>query len=120
MNFQVRSDTTGIQHFDTFDDAYKTWKSDKTIWKISCDGKDGKSHRFVPKLKKDKWSELNEIFMSISEEYRKASDDTLFWIDQPLEPNNLLSRVVDAEDKFFPIVGIYSDNKFKKMFSIKK
>src|SRR5947209_2863592 len=111
MQVQTRNDIGEIKRFNAMQEAYTAWKQDSTIWKISFIDKDDKPHRFRPKYNKerDKWSESSEAKLELlSEAYRNASKEQLFWVDQPLA---LYGDLTDM------IVTIYSDEEFRRMFN---
>lgn len=47
MDFQVRSEETGIRYFPTLKQAYEDAHTDTTVWKISFDTKNGERVRLV-------------------------------------------------------------------------
>ena len=106
MSFQTRSDINGITHHNTLAHAYNAWLADKTIWKISYEDENGERHRMRPKYKKEMWSyESENEFVQFSKAYQKASDNELFWVDQP----------TFANEKGFVNKAIYTAEEFKEI-----
>jgi hypothetical protein len=96
MSYQTRSDTFGCFYFDSLEDAYKAWKQDQTIWKISFKDESGVDHR---------WIHLNGM-----------------WHDQPLDIDFLekkLASGIPHEDIDFPIKESLNDNDFRMKYKIK-
>ena len=74
----------GYEFFETVSEAYHKTNT-KYIDKISFTDAEG-MHRFIPKQKKDLWNPKSEAKMKqLSDAYRVASLDEIFWIDQPMD-----------------------------------
>lgn len=61
--YQIRSESTGLRHFDTFDAAWIAAQSDATVWKISFDIGGGERVRLL----------------------REIHDDEEVWVNRPME-----------------------------------
>lgn len=97
--FQTRSDDhrskfSSIFHFDSLKEAIKASDEDSSIWKISWgeyiekDGhKEWMQSRWRPKMKGDVWENGDQTLRQISDEYRNASNDTIFWVLQDVTPD---------------------------------
>jgi hypothetical protein len=84
MEFQTRSESTGLRFFTSLEEAWKHYESDPTVWKISFD-----SERWVTKTINEKWNPVSEEKLQrLSIEYRECKDSTqLFWVLQDMMPS---------------------------------
>lgn len=114
MQFQVRSESHGIQFFDNFNDAY-IWAQKHNGWKISYSTYNPvQIHRWV-KMEKGEHIEniTQEEIGSVCHEYKNAKEGEIFWYDQPLDP---VISIVDGKRQIkFNIQGILSDQKFREL-----
>lgn len=84
MEFQTRSESTGLRFFTSLEDALNHYESNPTVWKISFD-----SERWVTKPIKEKWNPVSEKkLQELSIEYRECKDSAqLFWVLQDMMPS---------------------------------
>jgi hypothetical protein len=106
MSFQTRSENGSLEFFDNLEDAIKEYDNDPSIWKISystiSEGNSttrgasctyvsyniSTSYRWRPKRKNEIWENESRL-IELSEEYKNAGNDELFWINQPLDKDYL-------------------------------
>lgn len=83
---EVQTSCAGaLKFYDSVAKAYHATKDDRYLDKISFTDLDG-MHRFRPKMKKELWCQKSESKMNqLSENYKTAQPDELFWIDQPMD-----------------------------------
>lgn len=84
MSFQTRNEIGLLKFYKTLEKAIKQYDKDNSIWKISYSVESGKKYRWRPKFKNELWDNedrLNEL----SNEYKNANENELFWINQPLD-----------------------------------
>ena len=130
MEFQTRSDETGLLFFSTLQDAYDMWKKDPTIWKISWyDGTN--DYRWRPKTKQEDWSpESEERLANMSEKYKNAKNTEIFWVQQYIMPPNhqdlfekfAKKQITDSEfEKEYSkccLEEVLSDEEFRQRFNL--
>ena len=74
-----------LDFYDNMAKAYHTCKKIDSLEKISFDDAEG-MHRFRPKRKGNLWNPKSEEKMNhLSLSYRYASNDEMFWVDQPMD-----------------------------------
>lgn len=84
MEVQTRCNGS-LDFYDSVEKAYNATKNRKSLEKISFDDSEG-MHRYRPKLKKELWNPKSEAKMiEMSEVYRNAQPNELFWVDQPMD-----------------------------------
>lgn len=85
--------------FDSVSKAYHATKYNGFLEKISFDDAEG-MHRFRPKLKSESWNPKSEARMNkLSDSYRNAHPNEMFWIDQPM-------------DKFCDLISLKTKQEF--------
>lgn len=105
MQFQVRSATKDLEFFDSFSEAYNRAKQ-VDAYKLSYS-----LHRWI-KLRKGEqvFYTTHEELCNISDEYKNAPEGSVFWYNQPLEPE---VYILDGKrDIKFVVKEILSDEKF--------
>lgn len=68
--FQIRSEITGIREYETFEEAMKWAKEDKTVWKVSFSLVTGERVRLVRAGIGDAWI-LEQMSDAIKEALQK-------------------------------------------------
>lgn len=93
MAYQTRDEDGNIKNFNTFEQAYQTWKNAKIskVWKISFDGQRWRS---TTKHPRDQWDEpLEQKLCELSDVYKNTTDWTkVFWVHQA---NHLEENVIE-------------------------
>lgn len=103
MEVQTRCDGA-LNFYDSVAKAYNACKNNKFLDKISFDDIEG-NHRYRPKLKKGLWDPKSEQRMNqLSEAYRNAQPDDLFWIDQPMDKFVILIEKKTIQNKLLKLV----------------
>ncbi|ARF11314.1 hypothetical protein Klosneuvirus_1_171 [Klosneuvirus KNV1] len=84
MEVQTRC-AGSLDFYDSVAKAYHSCKKIDSLEKISFDDAEG-MHRFRPKRKGNLWNPKSEEKMNhLSLSYRYASNDEMFWVDQPMD-----------------------------------
>lgn len=130
MEVQTRSDShrgkhPGCNYFSSVKEAYEAWKTDKNIWKISFDDKEGE-HRYRPKLRSSLFNLKSEERMcQLSQTYKNATPSALFWVDQLVMPvGEWDMRKVKTDPEYGNlymaacIKNVLSDEEFKQKYDI--
>ena len=133
--FQTKSEKNGLGFFTTIQEAYDLWQKDNSIWKLSFDDEEG-NHRFLWKKKKDRWGYVAESQINmLSNSYRNAKEEDIFWIDQSQKeiaeryqqyfnshPESQYKIPEDIENSLLAesITAVLSDKDFRQKYKIKK
>lgn len=132
--FQTRSDShkgkwPGLNHFPTFREALAAYDEDGRIWKISYIDQNGKEHRWRPKMKGEIWSNSESRLDEMSEIYKNALSNELFWVDQKTIAENHHEIIKDLQKREIPedqwdaytmppcIQNVLTDTEFRQMAS---
>lgn len=87
---QTRSESSGLEHFGSIQEAYTAWEQDDSIWKISFSvlTENGERMcRFRPVTKKDlkKWGHLSiQKIKCLKPDFDALQDHTILWMDQKI------------------------------------
>jgi len=76
---QTRNFSGRLNYYNSVAEAYEAYKKDKTIFKISFNGR-----RYIPKTKQDLWEDDSEKILCLYDTYKCADNLDLFWIDQTI------------------------------------
>lgn len=103
MEVQTRCDGA-LDFYDSVAKAYRTHKNNDSLEKISFDDIEG-NHRYRPKLKKELWNPKSEQRINqLSETYRNAHSDDLFWVDQPMDKLVILIEKKTTQNMLLKLV----------------
>lgn len=87
---QTRSETSGLEHFESIQEAYTAWKQDDSIWKISFSMATNigeKRCRFRPVTKEDlkNWGDLSlQKIKALKSDFDALENHTILWMDQKI------------------------------------
>jgi len=101
-------------------DAYNTYRNDKTIWKISYQDEFGNPHRWVTKIKCQVNYDMDEsLLCQKNQVYENCGqyDNQFFWVDQPLT-GKIEYIGHDATIGEHPIFEVLTDQEFRQKFKI--
>ena len=125
--YQTRSDDkSGVQEFETFDDAYEAYIKDSTIWQIKLG-----EQIWVKKHNFEEWTVLSEKKLcQLSKAYTEKTSE-VYWIQQSEFPRNyetIWANKMDIVQKDFNLLEVYhaecihevlSNEEFRTRFSKK-
>lgn len=108
--FETRSEINGLKYFKNLEEAIKEYDNDESIWKISYSTLNNTNYGWRIKVKGEKWSDNEDKLDELNNNYKNATSDEIFWINQVTDP--------ELYDKIFK--DIYNKNGKKLNLEIPK
>ena len=114
--YQVRSESEGTSHYETFEEALKGFDSMRGAWKISWGGQ-----RWCQHAKGDKFTYgVADKENFLHPDFKEAKDGDIFWFTRTYNYKFLttISKDTDKMTKeecaqFYPITRVLSDKQFR-------